>query len=83
MSGLLQLDKRYTFLWDKASNRPACVLLQALYGGNREVCFVFPDWEVAPTKTMVKVTGTGRQIEDQAAWKLNREQAGAQKGAEK
>lgn len=61
----LQPDKRYTFLWDWKSHRPGCVLLQAIYGGDRDVCFAFGgEWELAPTKTMVKVTATGRQIQE-------------------
>lgn len=46
--------------------KPACVLLQAHFGGDREICFVFGEWEIAATKTMVRVSATGREIEELA-----------------
>jgi hypothetical protein len=55
--------KTYTFFFDKVSLKPACVLLQAVWGGDREACFFFPEWELAPTSNMIRISGTEEQIE--------------------
>ena len=34
--------------------------------GPERHAFIFPEWEVVPTKTMVKCTGTGREVEELA-----------------
>lgn len=52
------MSDKLTAIFDKKSMRPACVLLQALYGGDREVCFMFQDWENQPTDTMVRISAS-------------------------
>jgi hypothetical protein len=51
-------ERKFTALFDVKSMRPACVLLQALYGGDRAVCMYFKGWELAPTSHMKMITGT-------------------------
>lgn len=51
--------------YDPVLRRPACVLLQAAFGGDRQVCFLFPPgaWLLTPTKTLRMVGGTREQWE--------------------
>ena len=52
-------DKRtLRALLDVKTLKPGCVILQAAYGGDREVCFMFSDWETSQTKSMKMVTET-------------------------
>lgn len=52
---------------DVKTKRPACVLLQAVYGGDRRVCNMVSSryWHVAPTDDMTMIRGTPAQW---AAW---------------
>jgi len=59
---MLNKDRVYRFVIDKVTFRPACVLLQAVYGGDRDVCTVFKEWELAPTPNFVGVKATGAEI---------------------
>lgn len=69
----LNPDQRYTFLLDRVTHRPACVILQALYDCDKLPCYLFNEWETAPTPNFVRVTATGKQIEDLAAKIQNEE----------
>ena len=53
-------------VFDKKLNRPACVLLQAVYGcghnnGFLQMTFDSNTWLVAPTPDMVRIRGTREQ----------------------
>lgn len=61
---MLNKDRVYRFVIDKVTLKPACVLLQAMYGGDREPCHVFLEWEIAPSPNFVGVQGTGAEIEE-------------------
>jgi hypothetical protein len=67
MTRILKPDKKYTFLFDTATRRPACVILQAIYGGDSEPCYVFPNWQIDLVGTFVRGTATGREIGEFAA----------------
>jgi hypothetical protein len=64
---MLQPDKLYTFIMDRKTGRPACVIVQALYGGDREPCHAFEKWETSPGTDFVRITATGAEILDFAA----------------
>lgn len=63
----LNPDQRYTFLFDKATRRPACVIIQGLYDCDKLPCYLFNEWETAPTPNFVRVMATGEEIEKFAA----------------
>lgn len=52
---------------DIKTKRPACVLLQAVWGGDRSVCNLVSSsyWHLAPTDDMQMIRGTPDQW---AAW---------------
>ena len=58
----------------EASKRPACVIVQAPFGMDREPVFVFRERELYPTKTRLRVRDTGENIEKYAnqLWKATR-----------
>jgi hypothetical protein len=55
--------------YDPRRRRIGCVLLQAVFGGDREVCFLFPPgtWLTTPTKGMRMLGGTRQEWEALAA----------------
>ena len=55
-------ERVFKFVFDKKAMKPACVLLQALYGGDREPCFFFTEWQVNPTPDMVGVQATESEL---------------------
>ncbi len=54
--------EKIKFLFDTESRRPACVLIQALYGGDRRACLLFREWETNLTRSLVMVSGTIEEI---------------------
>ena len=63
-------------VFDKKLKRPACVLLQAVYGcghnnGFLQMTFDSNTWLVAPTPDMVRVRGTREQWKRAAAMSSN------------
>jgi hypothetical protein len=70
---MLDKNRTYRFVIDKVTKKPACVLLQALYGGDREPCFVFQDWEINLSPNFIGVTMTGAEIEKFAAINAGRQ----------
>jgi hypothetical protein len=51
----------FSIVVDVKQRRPACVILQAVFGGNRSIVSqIFPaeSWLTAPTNDMRMVTGT-------------------------
>lgn len=61
---MLDPNRTYKFVIDRKTKKCACVLLQAVLGGDREPCFVFKDWEVNMSPDFVGVSGTGKEIEE-------------------
>lgn len=59
---MLEPDKEYKFLWDKAASRPACVILQALYDCDKMPCYLFNDWTTFPSPDFVLIRATGSKI---------------------
>jgi len=68
---MLNKTRIYKFVLDKTTLRPACPILQALYGGDREPCYLFLDWMIYSTPDFIGVKGTGAEIEDFAS-RVNR-----------
>lgn len=71
------MSERITLLYDTRLKRPACVLLQAIAGGDSEALlelFDSGDWLVSPTPDMRRVTGT------RAEWERAAEGEAAAKG---
>jgi len=61
------MSKRvYKLAFDKKEMKPACVILQALYGGDREACFFFRDWQINPSPDMVGLKATESQLRELA-----------------
>lgn len=56
------MERAYKFMFDKETMKPGCVLLQAIYGGDRGVCHFFNEWELAPSKSMVGVTASAKEV---------------------
>lgn len=57
-------------VFDTKSWKPACVLLQAVYGGDRGVCSLFNEWEFAPTKNMKMIEATWEEWQMAAKRKI-------------
>ena len=60
--------KTHTLLFDTDTQRPGCVILQALMGGDSElVQRLWSSWQTEMVPTLVVVTGTREQWEAVAA----------------
>lgn len=67
-------------VFDTKLRRPACVLLQALYGcghnnGFLQMTFDAQDWLTSPTEDMVRISGSREQWEQLAKSKTKEESA--------
>lgn len=69
------MSKTVTFIYDKVSRRPACALLQAVYGGDAREIHRWEEWQIAPTDNFVRVTATIEQIEERARQDNERERS--------
>lgn len=58
-------EKQFKLVVDTEQRRPMCVLLQAVFGGDRNIVNLLPAeaWLVAPTDNMKMVAGTKAQWE--------------------
>lgn len=61
-------ERKYRFVWDKKQQRPVCVLLQAVYGGDRGACAFFREWSIdGNPKDFIGVTATASELREIAA----------------
>jgi hypothetical protein len=55
-------ESEIRFLFDTETRRPACVLIQAIYGGDRRACEMFRHWQVDMVKSFVWLSGTEDEV---------------------